>query len=279
MLIEQKAEVWGNYNQCDKERAVKAMLVDTYARQNTDQRRLLDSQQQTFNQCILTLGSANKPERQVTQAYPVGTIDQHISPPLRSADFVIVTNRTITPVRLLVTCDGTIDHASAMVLGSAAFMIGGWGGSQSSHKYGVGISSPAWTPMGPLLVNPIFNRCKSRQLRFFRAIKSCRPEHRLYAQFAHFMNEHNEVMTENFTERFVDHRHVGLAPQAVTKLALHHGERRFNVAFVVVLQELLFAEIEVVVHFGPLSTSKALVSFLNGDKRSRTQLRPFSSAS
>jgi hypothetical protein len=54
------------------------------------------------------------------------------------------------------------------------------------------------------------------------------------------VNEHHKVMTENLAERFVDHRHIGLAAKAVSELALHHRECGFNVAaLVVTLQELL----------------------------------------
>jgi hypothetical protein len=44
------------------------------------------------------------------------------------------------------------------------------------------------------------------------------------------MNKHDKVMTENFAERFVDHRNVSLATQAVAKLALHHRECGLDVA-------------------------------------------------
>jgi hypothetical protein len=30
-----------------------------------------------------------------------------------------------------------------------------------------------------------------------------RPKHRINSEFAHFVNKHDEVMTENFVERFV----------------------------------------------------------------------------
>jgi len=33
-------------------------------------------------------------------------------------------------------------------------------------------------------------------------------------------------MTKNFAERFVDHRNIGLAPQPVSKLALHICAKR-----------------------------------------------------
>lgn len=62
-----------------------------------------------------------------------------------------------------------------------------------------------------------------------------RPEHGVYAKFARFVNEYDKVMTENFAKCFVDHRNVGLAPQAVAKFALHHRERGFNVMVVSVI--------------------------------------------
>jgi hypothetical protein len=43
------------------------------------------------------------------------------------------------------------------------------------------------------------------------------------------MNENNEVMAEDFAKSFVDHRGIGLGPERVTKLALHHGERCLDV--------------------------------------------------
>ena len=40
---------------------------------------------------------------------------------------------------------------------------------------------------------------------------------RINAKFAHFVDENDKVMTENLAERLVDHRHIGLAPQAVSR--------------------------------------------------------------
>ncbi len=53
-------------------------------------------------------------------------------------------------------------------------------------------------------------------------------------------------MTENFAERFVDHRNASLTAKAVSEFTLHHAERRFDVGtLVVVLQELIAPELEV----------------------------------
>src|ERR1039457_5607853 len=118
--------------------------------------------------------------------------------------------------------------------------------------------------------------CRSMKImrRFSRLNnRSARPEYGVNAEFAHFVNEHHKVMTKNFAERFVNHRHVGFAAERISKFPLHHGERGFNVApLMVVLQELLLAKVEVVVHLRPRSSTKSLVSFLHRDERSSSEL-------
>ena len=73
------------------------------------------------------------------------------------------------------------------------------------------------------------------------------PEHRLNAEFKHFMDKHDQVMTQNLAESFVDHRGIGFAAERVAKLSLQHAERGFYVrTLVVVLQKLFLAKVEVV---------------------------------
>src|SRR6266851_173698 len=50
-----KSEAWARVNECDKERAVKATLVDSYVHQIAAQQGNLDREQDTFNSCIITL--------------------------------------------------------------------------------------------------------------------------------------------------------------------------------------------------------------------------------
>ena len=55
-----------------------------------------------------------------------------------------------------------------------------------------------------------------------------------------FVDEYDKIMTQHLTEGFVDHRNFGLAPQAVSKLALHHAESGLHVGpLMVVLQEVV----------------------------------------
>ena len=47
------------------------------------------------------------------------------------------------------------------------------------------------------------------------------PEHRVDAEFVHFVDEHHQIMTEHLAKRFVDHRGVGLTAQRVSEFSLH----------------------------------------------------------
>jgi hypothetical protein len=57
-----KSEAWPKYNECDKERAVKATLSDSCASNLSYQQSRNDSQQDLFNRCMLALGISNKPQ-------------------------------------------------------------------------------------------------------------------------------------------------------------------------------------------------------------------------
>jgi hypothetical protein len=91
------------------------------------------------------------------------------------------------------------------------------------------------------------------------------PEKNILPDFAHFVDEYDKVMAENFAERLVDHRNIGLATQAVSELAFHHRKRGFDIgAFVIVREKFRTFELEVMVHLLPCS---AAVSAMMGRKR------------
>src|SRR5260370_42338855 len=70
-----------------------------------------------------------------------------------------------------------------------------------------------------------------------------------------FMDENDKVMTEYLTKNFIDHSNIGLAPQAVAELSLHHRERGLDVRpLVVMLQKLFTLELEVMKRFIPNTT-------------------------
>lgn len=75
-------------------------------------------------------------------------------------------------------------------------------------------------------------------------------------------------MTENFAERFVDHRNIGLAAQRVSELPLNHAERGFYIGTLVIVGQKFFAsELEVVIHPAPRSTAIARRARCERDER------------
>ena len=50
------------------------------------------------------------------------------------------------------------------------------------------------------------------------------PEHGVNSEFVRFVNQYNKVVAENLTERFVNHRNVAFASEAVSEFAFHHAK-------------------------------------------------------
>jgi hypothetical protein len=81
-------------------------------------------------------------------------------------EFLLTANQTVTPIRMVVECDGDIVDAHGRLMGSGVVMGGGWGGRFSPHAYGVGISAPAWTPSSPLVLTVRSNSKELGNCRF-----------------------------------------------------------------------------------------------------------------
>jgi hypothetical protein len=100
------------------------------------------------------------------------------------------------------------------------------------------------------------------------------PKNGIDAEFVHFVNEDYQVMTQNLAQRFIDHRHIGLAAQGVAELPLHHRKGRFDIRpLVIVGKEILPVEHEVVVHVPPHTPAVSLVMVSKRDVGSRAQNR------
>lgn len=119
-------------------------------------------QQTTINGALLQLGKAQQLEPLRLTNYFLGTLPGKANPDVSkyNGTFLVLTNKLITPVRLLVTCEAELVQVGGGVLGSGAMMGGGWGGrvTRSKKQYGVGVLSPAWTPVNPLLVTIYTNQ-------------------------------------------------------------------------------------------------------------------------
>jgi len=63
------------------------------------------------------------------------------------------------------------------------------------------------------------------------------------------MNENDQIMIQDFTKRFVNHRNIGLAPQTLSESPLHHAECGFDVRpLVIVLHKFGAPELKVMDH-------------------------------
>ncbi len=80
-----------------------------------------------------------------------------------------------------------------------------------------------------------------------------RPEFRLDSELVHFLNQHADIVAEDFADHFVLHRHVRLAANVVAELGFQHAERALDVAPLVVMgKEIVLTKSEVVeVHCKP----------------------------
>jgi hypothetical protein len=111
--------------------------------------------QKNYDQLVAKMLDLTKPEH-VRLSYFVLPPRQHdpipnLSPGV-TADFIVVTDRVITPIKLEVTCNLPIILASGAPMGSNLFTSINWGGVMGVYKYGIGLGSPAWAPASPMLV-------------------------------------------------------------------------------------------------------------------------------
>lgn len=120
----------------------------------------IQNQQATINSTLLELGRSQQQEIQPLRITPhyLGIVSIRLPASVAGAQafgsWLLLTNKTVTPIRVLVKCNIDVVAASGWVLGTGGMTSGGWGGrvTESLQEYGVGILSPAWTPNTPLLV-------------------------------------------------------------------------------------------------------------------------------
>jgi hypothetical protein len=143
------------------------ILKNTISNRDVEIKTIRDQvsgQQDTINKTLLELGRSQQREVQPTRIirYFIGTLPVNARPEKTSnqGTFLLLTNRAITPIRLLVTCERDFVEAYGQVLGTGAVLAGGWGGrvTRSSKQYGIGIVSPAWTPTNPMMVTIYANQ-------------------------------------------------------------------------------------------------------------------------
>lgn len=154
ILIDQKADVWSKFNVCDKERAVKGALADTYAGQMVVDRTRLDSQQDTFNRCILTLGQATVQERRRIDVKTLDVLNFNGSGgrTLTAWAVLAATNKIITPSSGILTCAEKFELQSFTILDTKITLKTSFHQSQiNERQVRFLLGSPPWTPTSPLI--------------------------------------------------------------------------------------------------------------------------------
>jgi hypothetical protein len=103
--------------------AVRYGVNRTIEKQNGDQ-------QSTINGCLSQAMKLLTPEPlKITSHELRGLLPQSPQPGYKFViSYVVMTNKIITPVRLLVTCEADNILAEGWVLGTGTMMAGGWGG-------------------------------------------------------------------------------------------------------------------------------------------------------
>lgn len=94
------------------------------------------------------------------------------------------------------------------------------------------------------------------------------PEDRLYPQFDVRLVNDAEVVSQQLAIRLIRLRQVGFQPNAIPKLPLDHGKRRFDVGALVIVHQELFPPVLVIAdHPTEKTTNREGGVDLRGDER------------
>jgi hypothetical protein len=162
-VIAEKARAVGDVGECRGDsKSTSAQNVLLQSQVNSQQSTLtkmqqgVNSQQGTFNLCVTTLTKANAPVPMSTTLLKIG--DDTPNPATKhTMKMVILTNKEVTPVKILLWCDGTIKAANVRPLGGVSYSAGITPLSSGSlfvapKFWQINMSFPAWSPEQPLLI-------------------------------------------------------------------------------------------------------------------------------
>ena len=81
--------------------------------------------------------------------------------------YLLLVNKTITPVHMIAKCDKPIVSGVGSILGSKTTILGdSWPGPRSNGRYAVGSGGNVWGPTAPLIVTLNFNELSDHQCSF-----------------------------------------------------------------------------------------------------------------
>jgi hypothetical protein len=123
-------------NEC----AIKEGISQTLQKQNRDQ-------QATINGCLSQAMKLLAPEE--FKMTPVFFDEDYSNAVIRKARWILITNKLVTPVRMLIQCDKYLESAYSGPVSGAS--MGSGGNRLAPNVWSSEIQSPAWTPTLPFL--------------------------------------------------------------------------------------------------------------------------------
>ena len=120
--------------------AVKDGINQTLQKQNRDQ-------QSTIDGCLSQAMKLLTPE--ALKITPVFFDNDTSNAVVWKSRWILLTNKTVTPVSMVVSCNAVLDSVDVSPIGGT--MMGSAGNKLGPSAWGSNIQSPAWAPTAPLL--------------------------------------------------------------------------------------------------------------------------------
>jgi hypothetical protein len=129
--------------------------------------KTLNNTQKSLTDLSVKVLDITKPEPlQRTIAHAINPHNER-PPAAYFVDYVLLTNKLVSPVQVVVECDRDIVSVTEWVMGTGGMTTGGWGGRIFRTQWGIGINSPAWSTYSPIQAtiwtNERYPRCSFNQ--------------------------------------------------------------------------------------------------------------------
>ncbi len=142
-LSEETRKLQAVINDLKTQCAVDEGISQTLQKQNRDQ-------QSTINGCLAQAMKFLTPEPLKTT--PLVLDNDTTNQADKKIRWLLLVNKTVTPVRILVPCNRPLgNQASVWILGTG--VMGGGAAKVSPNALEVDISTPAWSPISPMVIS------------------------------------------------------------------------------------------------------------------------------
>ena len=119
----------------------QAGVMDTLGKQNRDQ-------QNTINNCQTQAIKLLTPSEQKTT---VLFFDKEDKNEIKTVRFLLLTNKSVTPVNMRVVCNAYLETAMIGPIGSGNMSMGAGPARLAPNAFDLSVESPAWTPTTPFV--------------------------------------------------------------------------------------------------------------------------------